>query len=229
MNKNDEQYSSNMIFLKDLIKYILALALLGPSNLFAEQNIINDYHDARDNYFYDKLYIGVVGESLYCGESRPISVGNGRSLEHVMPADWMAEHFGCPNRNECDNQTYKHAEGDLHNLWIAVRSINSSRSDNLFGEIDGERRFDYCPKFERTYGSDVLVEPRDSVKGNIARSLFYMHDEYRFDLKGMKLMLKRWNRLDPPAEHEHWRNERIFELQGTRNKFIDNFYLGNSL
>lgn len=215
------------------MKNLLLLTLLLPTSLLAEQTVINDYDDARDNYFYDQIYIGNVGESLYCAESRPISVGGGRSLEHVMPADWMAEHFGCPNRNECDNQTYKHAEGDLHNLWLAVKSINSSRSDNLFGEIPdnkGEARFSYCPEFERTYSPNpVLVEPRDSVKGNIARSLFYMHDEYGFDLKGMKLMLKRWNRLDPPAEHEHWRNERIFELQGTRNKYIDNFHLGNSL
>ena len=207
--------------------YILILFL--PTCLFAEQTVINNYDDARNNYFYDQLYIGTVGESLYCGESRPISVGNGRSLEHVMPADWMAEYFGCPTR-DCDNQTYKYAEGDLHNLWLAVKSINSSRSDNLYGEVDGERRFNYCPEFERSYSPNpVFVEPRDSVKGNIARSLFYMHTEYGFDLKGMKPMLKRWNRLDLPNEHEHWRNERIFELQGTRNKFIDNFHLGNSL
>lgn len=214
------------------MKQILLLIFLLPSHILAEQTVINNYEDARDNYFYNKLYIETTGESLYCGEARPISVGNGRSLEHIMPADWMAEHFGCPNRNECDNQTYKHAESDLHNLWLAVKSINSSRSDNLYGEIpngEGEARFDYCPEFNRTYGSDAIVEPRDSVKGNIARSLFYMHDEYGFDLKGMKPMLKRWNRLDKPNEHEHWRNERIFELQRTRNKFIDNLHLGNSL
>jgi len=56
-----------------------------------------------------------------------------------------------------------------------------------------------------------------------------MNDEYGFDLRGMLPMLKAWNRLDPPNEHEHWRNERIFALQGTRNKFIDNYHLGNSL
>ena len=212
------------------MKSTITLILFLPTYLLAEQTVINDYNDARNNYFYDQLYVGTVGESLYCGESRPLSVGGGKSLEHVMPADWMAEHFGCPNRNECDNTTYKHAEGDLHNLWLALRNINSSRSDNLFGEIDGERRFSYCPDFERTYSPNpVFIEPRNSVKGNIARSLFYMHDEYGFDLKGMKPMLKRWNRLDPPNEHEHWRNERIFELQGTRNKFIDDFHLGNSL
>ena len=210
--------------------YFLAFLAFSVS---AEQTVINNYEDARDNYFYDQLYVGNTGESLYCGIKRPFldTIGKRRSVEHVMPTDWMAEHFGCPNRNECDNATYKHAEGDLHNLWLAVKNINSSRSDNIFGETDdGQARFDYCPLFVRTYSPNpIVVEPRDSVKGNIARTLFYMNDEYGFGLKGMTPMLKRWNRLDPPTEHEYWRNERIFLLQGTRNKFIDNYYLGNSV
>ena len=123
-----------------LCKYAAFVVLFLPSALLAGQTVIQNYNDARDNYFYDKLYTGNTGESLYCGIARPIDVGGGRSLEHVMPADWMAEHFGCDNR-DCDNVEYKHAEGDLHNLWLAVKSINSSRRDHLFGEIDGERRF----------------------------------------------------------------------------------------
>ena len=209
--------------------YFLAFVAFSVS---AEQTVINNYEDARDNYFYDQLYIGNTGESLYCGVKRPFldTIGKRRSVEHVMPADWMAEHFGCTNR-DCDNATYKHAEGDLHNLWLAVKNINSSRSDHVFGETDeGQARFDYCPAFVRTYSPNpIVVEPRDSVKGNIARTLFYMNDEYGFSLKEMTPMLKRWNRLDPPTEHEYWRNERIFILQGTRNIFIDNYYLGNSV
>jgi len=210
--------------------YFLAFVAFSVS---AEQTVIRNYEDARDNYFYDQLYVGDTGESLYCGVKRPFldTIGKRRSVEHVMAADWMAEHFGCPNRNECANATYKHAEGDLHNLWLAVKNINSSRSDHVFGETDdGQARFDYCPDFVRTYSpKPILVEPRDSVKGNIARTLFYMGDEYGFGLKGMTPMLKRWNRLDPPTEHEYWRNDRIFILQGTRNRFIDNYYLGNSV
>jgi endonuclease I len=123
----------------------------------------------------------------------------------------MAEHFGCPNRNDCDNATYRHAEGDLHNLWLAVKNINSSRSDHPFGETpegQGESRFDYCPLFVRTYSPNpVIVEPRDSVKGNIPRSLFYMKDEYGFDLKGMLPMLiifvltSASDQLHPPPFH----------------------------
>lgn len=64
-----------------MIRYLL---LLIPSVLLAEQTVINDYNDARNNYFYDQLYVGEVGEPLYCGKSRPLTDGGGRSLEHVL-------------------------------------------------------------------------------------------------------------------------------------------------
>ena len=74
-------------------KYIAIILLVFSGSALAEQTVINDYDDARNNYFYDQLYIGNTGESLYCGISRPIfdNVGKHRSLEHVMPADCMAE------------------------------------------------------------------------------------------------------------------------------------------
>jgi hypothetical protein len=121
-----------------MIRLAISFLIIASFSATAEQTVINDYDGARDNYFDDQLYIGNTGESLYYGIARPIfdNVGKHRILEHVMPADWMAEHFGCPNRNDCNNTTYKHAEGDLHNLWLAVKNINSSRSDRLFGDTD---------------------------------------------------------------------------------------------
>ena len=66
-----------------LYKYAAFIALFFPSILLAGQTVIQSYDDARDNYFYDKLYINNTGESLYCGIARPIGVGGGRSLEKV--------------------------------------------------------------------------------------------------------------------------------------------------
>ena len=51
-------------------KYIAILLLIFSGSAFAEQTVINDYDDARNNYFYDQLYIGNTGESLYCGIKR---------------------------------------------------------------------------------------------------------------------------------------------------------------
>ena len=52
--------------------------------------------------------------------------------------------------------------------------------------IPGEdaRRFtEFCPDFERTSGSKAIVEPRDGVKGDVARSLVYMHFVYGLPLE----------------------------------------------
>jgi deoxyribonuclease-1 len=43
-----------------------------------------------------------------------------------------------------------------------------------------------------------VVEPRRSVWGDIARSLFYMHVEYGLPLQTMLPVLKVWHRADPP-------------------------------
>ena len=52
-----------------------------------------------------------------------------------------------------------------------------------------------CPNcdYKRTNGSNAVVEPRDSVKGEIARTLVYMHVEYELPVNGMLPMLKRLN------------------------------------
>ena len=74
-----------------------------------------------------------------------------------------------------------------------------------------------------------MVEPRKAVRGDIARSLFYMHVEYELDLKGMLPMLKRWHAADPPNAHERWRNNQIEKLEGIRNRFIDDRTLVDQL
>jgi deoxyribonuclease-1 len=135
----------------------------------------------------------------------------------------------------CPIPAYGFAEGDLHNLWPAIGAINSSRGDKPYGEIPGNKRTlppsvaDLNCDYERTTGADAVVEPRDAVKGEIARSLFYMHTEYGLDLKGMLPMLKRWNAGDPPINKERARNNKIEQLERVRNKFIDDPTLADQL
>jgi len=215
---------------------MLLVLILSISRAFAGgQYLIKDYKTARSEFLFTQLYVN-SGESLYCGTSIPFPETEKLTGEHVYAADWMASHFGCDSRMSCSHLDYKRAEADLHNLWPEIGRINSSRNSLFYAEIDdslnARRHTHLCLDFERTSSSSHIgakVEPRDSAKGNIARSIFYMHVEYGLPLYGMKTMLKKWNRTDPPGEHEYWRNERIFELQGIRNKFIDNFHLINSL
>ena len=150
---------------------------------------------------------------MYCNV--PFKIGERLTVEHIYAADWIATHFCCDHRN-CGHPDYRRAEADLHNLWPAIGAINSSRGDRLFAEIPGEKRTlppsvaDLNCDYERT---KTAVEPRKAVRGDIARSLFYMHTEYELDLRGMLPMLKRWNASDPPNANERWRNNRIEELE----------------
>ena len=83
-------------------------------------------------------------------------------------------------------------------------------------------------------------EPRDEVKGDVARMIFYMAVRYEGangepDLEvndkvdngsdpfmGKVSVLKEWNEADPVDAFEANRNEVIFsEIQHNRNPFID--------
>ncbi len=135
----------------------------------------------------------------------------------------MAAARGCPDRNNCPDPFFHNAEADLHNMWPTHASINSSQSNVVYGEIPGEttRRFTgFCPDYERTAAPNALVEPQDSVKGEIARSIFYMVFSYGFPMQGMESMLFEWHAADPVDAEECRRNTEIFLLQETRNPFI---------
>jgi deoxyribonuclease-1 len=200
----------------------VVLLLIVPQPAWAAQTVIPDYRTAREDYFWTALY-AAGGESIYCEISFPKDEHLDLTVEHAYPAHWIAEGFGCEDRNNCDHPLYGFAEADLHNLWPAHGSINSSRSDLPFGTIPGEneRRFEsFCEDYERS-SDPPLVEPRDGAKGDLARSILYMAIMYGLPLQGLGPVLMKWHLADPPDEHERARNHLIERLQGTRNWFID--------
>jgi len=222
--------------------FVLALGLLGGQLASADQTQISSYATARDKNAYP-LYVDArpnQSTDIYCGlrfkvdpaspEKRPATW---LSLEHAYPAQWMADAFGCENRTECrkdpDSTTktrFNHAEGDLHNLFPAVQSLNSARGERLYGEIPGTetRTVTIGTKtFTCDFQSkDNVVEPRRVAKGNLARGILYMCAEYEFPVDPeMLAVLKRWNESDRPTAFERKRNDLIEQVQGTRNRSID--------
>ncbi len=92
---------------------------------------------------------------------------------------WAMNKFECRDRNHCRNTSreFNRIEADMHNLYPARQEINSARSSYAFGVIKGEKRyFGKCDfevnKYQRR------AEPRPEVRGNIARSMFYMQQKY---------------------------------------------------
>lgn len=189
--------------------------------------------------FWSDLYPN-GGVSLYCGsqfKGKKTIAGEEVNIEHVFPAYWIVQNIGCGSRKECQRHSrkFKRAEADLHNLFPSEKSINQYRGNYLFSLIPGEaREFGDCD-FEVDKRRQV-VEPREDVRGDIARAVLYMMDTYGFTLNKVNMIegrpidpedravmmkhLEEWNVQDPPSSSEKAKNELILKIQGTRNIYI---------
>ena len=197
---------------------------IGPS--FADQTRIKNYNTARDVFVYDQVYPS-GGRTLYC--DRPFTGRSGLQVEHVLPASWMKEAGGCSgkSRKQCRKTStrFNHMEADLHNLWPALADANQDRSNFRFGVIgqDSVDKWQGFCDFEIDPGNR-LVEPRPSIRGDIARMVLYMVREYDIELpEGQHTRMIEWHCKDnAPSAEEVRRNHVIASLQDTRNPFIDN-------
>jgi hypothetical protein len=133
------------------------------------------------------------------------------------------------------------AQSDMHHLYPSRIKTNSDRGDNPLGEIpDNETKTWYYRNTERTtiptIGRDLYAEsktgkfePRESVKGNLARSLFYFYTMYKDQADAldasffnkMKSDLCEWHNQDPVDEREWNRNQKVALYQGGKlNPYI---------
>lgn len=108
------------------------------------------------------------------------------------------------------------AKGDLHHLRVCDSRVNTRRSNHPFTDGKGS----YTLKNKSWY-------PGDRWKGDVARMIMYLNLRYAEsfeDVGSLELFLK-WNAEDPVSGFEIQRNNRIAQVQGNRNPFIDNPYL----
>lgn len=145
--------------------------------------------------------------------------------EHVMPAWAFGHQLQCwqdGGRKNCrKNPDFKQMEADMHNLVPAVGEVNGDRSNYRYGMLEGERR---------AYGAcDVEIdfkarkaEPAPALRGDIARTYFYMADTYGVRLsKQQRRLFEAWAKQDPVDEWERTRNRLIERRQGNANPYVD--------
>ena len=169
------------------------------------------------------IYKGTsISKSERAGQSNSQDAWN---REHV----WAKSH-GFPSSGQW-------AYTDIHHLRPSDVSINSTRSNKDFD--NGGTAISEAP--ENKTDSDSF-EPRDEVKGDVARMVFYMDVRYEGNdnsgtpdlevpdyvgtgsspLLGKLCSLVAWHRADAVSAQEVRRNGRIHQKQGNRNPFIDN-------
>lgn len=201
---------------------LLCVHLLGCEE---QSNPIINYEQARGE-FWRTLY-AEGGVTLYCREPFSAGYNKGINIEHVFPMSWAKNALQCGTRKQCRKRSdlFNLIEADLHNLYPSRSDTNQKRSSFAFAEIKGEkRRFGQHCDFEVDNRRRV-AEPSEDVRGEVARSIFYMADRYKqhgltvFRKQGE--MLRVWHNADPPSTHERDRNDKIERMQGNRNTFVD--------
>lgn len=160
---------------------------------------------------------------------------NGSGAASTNGDNWNREHswpqsHGFPEQNQL-------AHTDIHHLRATDISVNSSRGNLDFDNSDSPLAESPINRVDSN-----SFEPRDDIKGDVARMMFYMDTRYEgagsdnvADLVlvnrltsssepnlGMLCTLIAWSNADPVDASEQRRNDRIYELQGNRNPFIDN-------
>ena len=156
-------------------------------------------------------------------------------FEHVVPASKLGKNLQCWKEPICQtkkgknykgrrcckkvSKEFKRMEADMHNLFPSIGEVNGDRSNYSFGEIPNENRnYGQCD-FEIL---NKVAEPKESIRGDIARSYFYMSKQYEISIpESYENLLRQWHLSDPPDDWERDRNSFIEEIQGNRNPFID--------
>ena len=144
--------------------------------------------------------------------------------EHVMPAYRLSKNLSCwanGGRKACKNdQKFNQMEGDLNNLVPAIGEVNGDRSNFEYGIIPGEVRLYGQCDFEIDFKAKK-AEPREDIRGDIARIYFYMKDTYNLSLPSDTLkLMEAWGNADPVSEDEISHNRNMIRLGGKKNPYL---------
>ncbi len=203
-------------------------------------DVVLTYSMARDTLFSKIDGVNDSLECIYTGMKRYLTPGvdptqavyldgaaNGINTEHSYP-----QSKGAADGN---------ARSDMHHLYPSRAKTNNDRGSKIYAESnDSQTAIWYREMAEQgnTPGTNIdewselgneLFEPRESVKGNIARSLMYFYTMYRDqanaadpDFFGLQQeVLCDWHYADPVDQVEWERSQKIAQWQeGKANPFV---------
>ncbi|MFE2755709.1 endonuclease [Actinosynnema sp. NPDC059335] len=164
---------------------------------------------------------------LYTGRSQSKSTNGGD------PDDWNREHVWAKSHGDFGTATGPGT--DIHHLRPTDVSVNAERGNKDF-DLGGSP----VAEAPGNYTDADSWEPRNAVKGDVARMLFYMAVRYEGNdgypnlelnnsvangtapYHGKLSVLLQWHAQDPPDAFEKRRNQVIYDsFQRNRNPFID--------
>jgi endonuclease I len=218
----------------DQTYYRTAIGLTGPALKAELHEIISTNAKLTYDQVWDALKVTDQDPAnannvilLYSGRSQAKSTNGGN------PDDWNREHVWAKSHGDFGTATGPGT--DVHHLRPEDVSVNGVRGNKDFD--DGGSAVAEAPG---NFTDADSWEPRDAVKGDVARMIFYMAVRYDggdgfADLEpnesvangsaphiGRLSVLLAWNAADPPNTFEQRRNQVIYDqFQHNRNPFVD--------
>ncbi|MHC1739358.1 MAG: endonuclease [Ignavibacteriaceae bacterium] len=176
------------------------------------------YNTARDRMFENiDIQPGDTVECVYTGikikaATRTIAQNLGFDTEHTWPQGTFSQNE--PMRS------------DIFHLYPTNSSANNTRGNYPFGFVVSGVNWSVGGSKRGLDASNVTVfEPRDSHKGNVARSMLYFivrYENYQNYLyTAQENALRQFSVIDPVDSLERRRNLLIRGYQGKTNPFID--------
>ena len=212
----------------------------GTEGLYGEElkSALHNIIDEHDEYSYSDLRDFILAETdedpenneniilLYTGRSQDKGTFGGGVNEWNREHVWAKSHGDFGNDPPCGT--------DAHMVRPTDASVNADRGNKDFDE-GGQQH----PEASGCYYTAYTWEPRDEVKGDVARMILYMDVRYEGDNgepdltvvdavntapapeHGRLSTLLEWHEIDPPDAFEINRNNVVYSYQGNRNPFVD--------
>ena len=204
------------------------LSTLSASSLKSSLNTLmsstHDYTSSYDDCHYladhTDCQNGDGSVSLiYTSYSATMSQWNGWNREHVWP-------------KSLGGDTTTGGGADLHHIRPSDAVVNSTRSNNKYGNTSGGKEVYGRTPAEGCLGgyyADGYFEPLDNVKGDVARICLYVYVRWGSNWGATDItdvfqsvdVLLAWCEMDPFDTCEMGRNDVVEDIQGNRNVFID--------
>lgn len=218
---------------------IFSSAFASAPDTFSEAKVV-----AKREVFFDQA--GGPAGDLYCGcKWKWVGKSGGRvdaescgyevrkqptradrtEWEHIVPAWTFGHQRQCwqnGGRKNCvaTDPVFRAMEADLFNLYPAVGEVNGDRANFNYGAVSGTpSQYGQCTT--KIDFSGRTAEPRDEVKGLVARTTFYMFDRYKLSMsRQQQQVLIAWSKQHPVTAWERERNDRIAKVVGHSNPFV---------
>ncbi len=178
----------------------------------------NEDNSVVDRYSNDIRYFTSQGSSV-----------SGMNIEHSFPKSWWGGY---------ENNAYK----DLYNLMPCEAKINSTKSNYPMGVVTRPTAAgnNGCTRVGAGEWDGNWWEPADKWKGDFARGYMYMataYQQFTYSSAQAKQIIStgayptllpraselyiKWALEDDVTEAEALRNDRVQNIQGNRNPFVD--------